>query len=346
MSDYPESTSRGFRLVDLLVLFNIGWIVVLVALQLLHKAHKPVLNHQCIHNLKQICLAVQDYTDTWGKPLPPLSGAPIRQGVPRPQSILFAILPFIEQDNVYKEAMEEQTGHTWAATLSRGPLFSRAAMKLYYCPMDSTNSTTLPTANGWMGSSYAANAQVFGSQPRVVADPRPGGKSWNELVSDFTIGNILDGTSNTIFFCERLALAGPRGAATPCAWANPPAGGAALGNTDKDALGCPLQTFVSRHGSIRASVGGPGIFFGCGTPEDPVGAVAGDNAAAPMYPLPEIGVNPLAAATDGRAQSQHAEFIYVGMGDGSVRHLSVHLSQVSWARAISPDDGLPLGGNW
>jgi hypothetical protein len=345
MSDHPNMRSRGFRLVDLLAVLGIGFIVVMLALPWLRKARRPSLNHDCMNHLMQVTVAVQDYATCFNKRLPPLSGVPAFWGRAYPQSILFTILPFIEQDNLYKAGMEEPKGHTWAANLPGGPFFSNGFVKTYVCWVDPTNSEN-GIASGWMGSNYAANAQVFGSQADEVIDPLPGGKSWNELASDFTIDTIPDGTANTIFFCERLALAGRGNLATPCAWANPPGGGAGLGNTVKDALGCPLQTFVSRHGTIRASVCGPGVFFGCGTPADPVGAVAGDNAVVAMYPFPEIGVQPLLASTDGRAQSPHAEFIYVGMGDGSVRYISYSISQATWARAISPDDGLPLGGDW
>jgi hypothetical protein len=347
MSDNPYMRSHGFRLVDLLAVLGIGFIIIMLVLPLLHKTRTDDGYSQCEMNLKQIGIGFHNYADVFGRRLPPLSGAPLYTGGTYPQSILFTLLPFIEDVTLYQAGLEEQNGHTWAGTVSGAPLFRSGIVKTYLCYMDSSclPSGLVPQYQ-WAASSYAANAQVFGSGPRLVPDPRPGGKSWNELASEFHIDAIPDGTSNTIFFCERLALAGPSNGATPCAWANPPAGGVGLGNTIKDALGCPLQTFVTRHGMIRASVCGPAVFFGCGTQEDPVGAVAGDNAVVPMYPLPEIGVKPLLASTDGRAQSSHADFIYVGMGDGSVRYVSAHVSQATWARAISPDDGLPLGGDW
>ena len=38
--------------------------------------------------------------------------------------------------------------------------------------------------------------------------------------------------------------------------------------------------------------------------------------------------------------------ILVGLGDGSVRLVSQGISNVTWARAIDPKDGLHLGNDW
>jgi type II secretory pathway pseudopilin PulG len=341
---------RGFRLIDLCVALSILGIVILLLVPAVWQVREAAARTQCQNNLKQIALAVHDYASAFSNRLPPLSGAPRDNlgGAPiyHPQSILFTIHPFVESSKIYRDGMIEPTGRTWKGigTYTGGPIFSAGFTKPYYCPADSSNSTTQPTAQGWVGSSYAVNAQVFGNKPHVAADPQSGQGVWNELLSIYNIGNIPDGTANTIFVAERFALAGPLAVATPCAWANPPAGGAALG-ADVDALGCPLQTFMGPNGVVRASLCGPGTFFGSGTKADPVGAIAGDGSVA-MYPLPEIGVSPHSAATDGRAQSQHSSVVQVAMGDGSAHGVSSKVSQVTWARAISPNDGHPLGEDW
>jgi type II secretory pathway pseudopilin PulG len=349
MDDLDVRRPRGFRLVDLVVVVVILGIVMLLVASGVRETRNAAARTQCMNNLKQIALGIHDYSSAYQNPLPALSGAP-RQDmgdvrIYHPQSLLLSIHPFIECCGYYRDGMLEPSGRTWNGIDSHTglPIFSSGFTKTYCCPTDSSNSTTRPTANGWVGSSYAVNAQVFGRTMETVSDSRIPPQSWNVLRPDFNIGNIPDGTSSTIFVAERFALAGPIAAGTPCAWANPPAGGATLGNVD--AMGCPLQSFVSRNGVVRASICGPGVFFGSGTKKDPVGAVAGDGSVT-MYPLPEVGVSPPFASTDGRAQSQHGEVVQVAMGDGSARGVSRKVSQATWVRAISPDDQNRLGEDW
>jgi type II secretory pathway pseudopilin PulG len=365
MDDLPVRTARGFRLVDLLVIVGILGVLAALIIPAIQQVQEAAARTQCQNNLKQMTLAIHDYASTYNNALPPLSGAPRqdRDGTPlyHPQSMLLTMLPFIEQDHLYPAALREPWGCTWNApvpeeiddpgelprrrtTRDTGqPIYRSAFIKTFVCPSDSSNSATEPTARGWVGSSYAANAQVFGSTPEMTTGSETPATVWNILRSDYNIGNIPDGTANTIFIAERFAVAGSGTGSTPCAWVNPSAGGSALSNTD--ALGCPLQKFVGQHGDVWASVCGPGMFFGCGTQADPVGAIAGDGSVR-MYPLPEIGVRPALAATDGRAQSQHSKVLQVGMGDGSVRGVSRQVGQAPWVRVISPNDGTSLGEKW
>jgi type II secretory pathway pseudopilin PulG len=344
MGDYPDVRSRGFRLIDLLVVLAIIAIVIGLMLPAHRRVREAAARTQCQNNLKQICLAIHDYASAFQNLLPPLSGAPRQDlgGVPtwHPQAIFFSITPFIEADTVYKDGMTVPGGETWKGICQgpNRPIFSSCFYSTFYCPSDSSNSRKQPVARGWVGSSYAANAQVFGNIAHVVGDPKTG--TWNTLESEWTI-KVPDGTSNTIFIAERFAVAGGPGVA-PCSWVNPSAGGAGLGNNEFDALGCPLQTFVSNHGSIRASLCGPASFFGSGTQDDPVGARGGDW----KYPLPDIDRTPTTASTDGRPQSEHPPFVQVAMGDGSARGISSAVGQLTWLRAIDPNDGQPLGADW
>jgi hypothetical protein len=345
MDDLDVRRPRGFRFVDLLGVVCVLIVVAGLALPAIRRTREAADCARCQSNLKQIGLAIHNYASTWNL-LPALSGATIQDGIAHPQALLLTILPYIESDIVYPAAMKEPTGRTWKGTLRGrpGPIFSTCFISTFICPADSSNSAMEPTANGWVGSSYAGNAQLLGSRSEWVTD---GGKApegtWNTLQPDFKLSKIPDGMANTILFAERFALAGSPGNTTPCSWLSPPAGGAPLGAVD--AMGCPLQTFMSRNGTIRASVCGPGTFFGSGTKADPVGAIAGDSSVA-MYPLPEIGVSPWNAATDGRAQSQHREVVQVVMCDGSVRDVGRNISQVTWVRAICPDDNQRLGEDW
>jgi hypothetical protein len=341
MDDPSVRRPSEFRLIDLMV--GICAIVIVVALLLpaRQKIHDDGSRVICRNNLKSIALAIHDYANAFSNQLPPLSGAPISNGIAHPQSIFVTLLPFLEQDGLYKDSMKGPRGETWNGMDQRtgSPIFSTSFVRTFSCPGDVSNSTTLPMECGWAGCSYAVNAQIFGNKPRTVTAPT--GTSWNELASDFTIDTIPDGIGNTIFVAERFAQAGGPGG-TSCAWANPPAGGAGLGNKERDALGCALQNFVSNHGIVRASICGPGTFYGSGTQADPVGARGG----AWKYPLPDIDLIPTTASRDGRPQSEHTGLVLIAMADGSVRGISKAVGQLTWARAICPDDGQPLGSDW
>jgi hypothetical protein len=341
MDDIDIRKPRGFRLIDLVVLLGVGFILFSVMAAGIGKVREAAARTRCQSMLKQIGLAIHDYASAYRNELPPLSGAPVTGRIAHPSSIMVEILPFIEQDRIYKPVMASPNGCSWQVMLSDGPVFSNAHVMTFVCPSDPSNAYKEALARGWVGSSYAANALVFGNVAEVVTDRQAPPQSWNVLRSEYTIGSTPDGTSNTIFLAERFALAG--GAeGTPCAWANPPAGGAGLGNPNVDAMGFPLNAYVSNNGPLRASICGPGIFFGSGTADDPVGARGG----VPLYPPPEIGVSPWRASTDGRAQAAHNKVVQVGMGDGSSRGVTAAVSQLTWVRAICPDDRQGLGSDW
>jgi hypothetical protein len=51
-------------------------------------------------------------------------------------------------------------------------------------------------------------------------------------------------------------------------------------------------------------------------------------------------------AYHAQAISNHTGVVMTGLGDGSVRPLSLGVSQVTYNLALIPNDGLPLGSDW
>lgn len=66
----------------------------------------------------------------------------------------------------------------------------------------------------------------------------------------------------------------------------------------------------------------------------------GNISGYPACFKPQFGVNWSNACDPARANSSHGNGIAVGMGDASVRFISSSVSDVSWARACDPRDGL------
>jgi prepilin-type N-terminal cleavage/methylation domain-containing protein/prepilin-type processing-associated H-X9-DG protein len=185
---------RGFTLFQLLVVLAILAILIGLALPAIQKVRQAAARIQCSNNLKQIVLACQNCADTHDGTLPPLAGF-----YPQPKeannngygTILFHLLPYIEQDNLYNNSLDKDTKlySVWSGGTNA------VRIKTYICPNDGSTADGL--FEGWLATtSYAASFEVFGD---ATAENRLQG------VHRFP-AFITDGTSNTIFFTERYQM--------------------------------------------------------------------------------------------------------------------------------------------
>jgi prepilin-type N-terminal cleavage/methylation domain-containing protein len=187
---------RGFTLIELLVVIAIIAVLIGLLLPAVQKVREAAARTQCTNNLKQIVLAVHNYSDTYGQ-LPAVSSS---TGAPRfgnyNGSIFFTLLPFIEQDNLFRDGIANNND-TWDAAVPPGQAVRFMPIKTYECPSDFTlsNGWCANQVGKWMGSSYGANFQVFGTV-------RAGATADAPL---YTLNNIPDGTSNTLGFAENYA---------------------------------------------------------------------------------------------------------------------------------------------
>jgi len=342
----------GFTLIELLVVIAIIAILIGLLLPAVQKVREAAARTQCQNNLKQMGLAIHDYASTYQNALPYLSDAPTTNALIHPQSILFTILPYIEQDNMYKAGMAQV--QTWTGIITGGTINFNGFVKPYVCPSDSSNSTTLalalyqPTGVSWVGSSYAANLQVFGQVQRV-AGPDSLGNTALIWAAVFNIWNIPEGTSNTVFISERLALAGTGSTGIPDAWSDPPANDALCGGNPLCGpvfayVGVPIPNGTNPLVDPLGRCGiGQTLPYTC--PGGPQFPAEGGMVVNFVYGGPEIGKIPQ-FGTPGLAQSQHTAVVQVCMGDGSARGVSTAVSQNTWLLALQPNDGQPLGSDW
>ena len=207
MSKHRVRTSRGaFTLIELLAVTAIIAILIGLLLPAVQKVREAANRMQCANNLKQVGLAFHNYHDANRRfpsgylalgPYSDPSGFPLPANTSPGWGWAALLLPFIEQDNLYR-----QIDLTQPIQNSPAP---QVILKNYLCPSDlvplqpfTLTDTTGAPAGTVAPSSYAACVGNDSSE----ADAEIGnGVFYRNSRTRFA--DLTDGTSSTLFVGDR-----------------------------------------------------------------------------------------------------------------------------------------------
>jgi prepilin-type N-terminal cleavage/methylation domain-containing protein/prepilin-type processing-associated H-X9-DG protein len=224
-----HSLRRAFTLVELLVVIAIIAILMGLLLPAVQKVREAGNRMKCSNNLKQIGLALQNYHDINGC-FPPgyIDGNTDPNSTPNNDvgpgwGWASFLLPFLEQDNVFKQI-------DFSVTVGTGVnvQISKLPLKIFQCPSDGyqmafavyDSTFTNPVAtlahsnyvgcNGWEEcfNNAGGNAQGAGSDGLTGGLGKAGDGLFYRN-SQNRIADVIDGLSNTIVVGERSANHSP-----------------------------------------------------------------------------------------------------------------------------------------
>jgi len=307
----------AFTLIELLVVIAIIAILIGLLVPAVQKVREAAARTQTINNLKQCGTATHNFAGTFNTKMPINGTFGIRYS-----SVFGHLLPYVEQDNVYKLIANTNNSNAAPPAINSAiraddsglAAFRNSVIPSYQAPSDPTAAaSTGVAADGSLKgtTSFAVNAYLFnGMNPAITTSatgvitsgvPTPpafNAGTYTPLAPPRLPATFVAGTSNTVMYATRYATCN----SVDSYWASVSNGTRTYFNS----------TYPQTQPNVGPGAGANGV------PQCNTAACQGFSATGPQ----------------------------VCMGDNSVRSVSPGVSTTTWNIAINPQGTIPLPSDW
>jgi prepilin-type N-terminal cleavage/methylation domain-containing protein/prepilin-type processing-associated H-X9-DG protein len=314
---------RAFTLIELLVVIAIIAVLIALLLPAVQAAREAARRAQCVNNLKQLGLAIQNYHNA-NNEIPPSSN-----NYTPDWSMKARLLPFLEQGPLFNALNVSFNSQT----VQNSTVFS-SKVGAFLCPSDGNNPGVATAAYFNVmpqAANYTNNIGILRNGGRIDGPADKMGQSTDG--PDITFAAVTDGLSNTVIFSE-IALGG--GNVTP---ANGRDGKTMIyktisGAADTSYTPYGYATFQRIVALCQDSASTPGHKYSDQKGQLWLIAIMGHGGAYSQMMTP----NRSSCVYDDfhsdsgviTASSNHPGGVNVGLLDGSVRFAKDSISQQTW----------------